>query len=78
METVLSKKLLLGLKVTKYYIYFLDGRYEYANKNRGNARLVFMSKLYLVKLGLHIVVTIAQHVCDRAFSISTVNISCEM
>ena len=44
---------------------FLNRRYEYANKNRGNAGIVFVRNLILVKIGLHILVTIAQHACDH-------------
>ena len=44
---------------------FLNRRYEYGNKNRENVGLVFMRNLNLVKPDLHIVVTIAQHACDR-------------
>ena len=43
---------------------FLNRRYEYANKNRGNAGLAFMRNFILVKPGLHIVITIAQYACS--------------
>ena len=49
-------------------LHFLDRRYEYVTKNRGNAGLVFMHNFIQVKPGLNIfskVVTIAQHACDR-------------
>ena len=45
--------------------FFLNRRYEYENENRGNAGLVFISNFIPVKPGTHIVVTIAQHACDR-------------
>ena len=37
-------------------LHFLNRRYEYANKNRGNSGLVFMRNFILVKPGLHIIV----------------------
>ena len=46
-------------------IKFLNRQYNYANKNRGNAGVSFMRNFILVKPGLYIVVTIAQHACDR-------------
>ena len=39
--------------------------HEYGNKNEGNAELVAMHSSIFVKPGLHIVITIAQHACDR-------------
>ena len=46
----------------------LNRRYEYVNKTRGGCRGCFICNFILVKPGLHIIVTIAQHACGRVLT----------